>query len=336
MERTILVIGATGAMGRPVVQHLLAASGGSFRVRIFTRDPSSPQAQQLLKQEGGRVEAAQGNMDDPASLAAALAGVHGVFCNTDFSSARSVEGEYEQGLRALVAARAAGVEHFVWSSLDDCTALSQGRLPVPHYDAKAAVEHYIDRHRSDEFLRKDADGFFSRHVSVLVTGPYYENLMTMFRPRPGKLRDGREGMIFAFPSGGKPYPMVALDDIGWFAAHLFEHPERFAGRTLPILSQSITLDEVAAVFSRVTGIAAEHRDIPVEEMWNAAMPIAHDLWNMHRFVQEIGWRRDYEELRRIHPGLLSFEAWLLRTGWRGEAREVQKAFAQGRAPGGKA
>ncbi len=52
MERTILVIGATGAMGRPVVQHLLGASEGSFRVRIFTRDPSSPQAQQLLNQGG--------------------------------------------------------------------------------------------------------------------------------------------------------------------------------------------------------------------------------------------------------------------------------------------
>jgi uncharacterized protein YbjT (DUF2867 family) len=336
MERTILVIGATGAMGRPVVQHLLAASGSSFRVRVFTRDPSSPQAQQLLSQEGGRVEAAKGNIDDPESLAAALAGVFGVFCNTDFSSARSVEGEYEQGLRVLVAARAAGVEHFVWSSLDDCVGLSRGRLPVPHYDAKAAVEHYINRHRSDEFLRKDADGFFSRHVSVLVTGPYYENLMTMFRPRPGKLRDGREGMIFALPGGGKPYPMVALDDIGWFAAHMFEHPERFVGRTLPIMSQSLTLDELAAVFSEVTGIPAEHRDIPVEEMWNPALPIAHDLWNMHSFVQEIGWRRDYEELRRIHPGLLSFEAWLRRTGWRGEAREVQKAFAQGRAPGGRA
>src|SRR4051812_41357171 len=218
MDRTILVIGATGAMGRAVVQHLLAAPQ-DFRVRIFTRDPSSPQAAQLVSEGGGRVQAAAGDLKDAQKLSDALAGVYGVFCNTDFGSAGGVEAEYQLGLSVLTAARAAGVQHFVWSSLDACAALSHGRLPVPHYDSKAAVEHYIDRQRSDEFLRKDKDGFFSRHVSVLVTGPYYENLMTMFKPRPGTLRDGREGVIFAFAGGGRPYPMVALDDIGWFAAH---------------------------------------------------------------------------------------------------------------------
>jgi uncharacterized protein YbjT (DUF2867 family) len=326
MAQTILVIGATGAMGRAVVGQLLAASP-ALRVRIYTRDASSPQAERLLAEGGGRVEAAIGDVKDAAALAAALAGTSGVYCNTDFAGSGGVEGEYQLGVAILGAARAAGVRHFVWSSLDACSALSHGRLPVPHYDAKAAVAHYIDRQRAEEFLRKEPDGFFSRHVSVLVTGPYYENLMTMFRPRPGTLRDGRQGLIFAFAGGGKPYPMVALSDIGWFAAHLLTHPEEFGGRTLPIMSQSLTFDEIAATFHQVTGIPAEHQDIPVEEAWPAAIPIAHDLWNMHRFVQQIGWQRDYQALRQLHPGLLSFEAWLRQTGWRGEPREVQKSFA---------
>ena len=335
MGRTVLVIGATGAMGRAVVEQLLALPDSELRVRIFTRNPHSPQAQRLIAAGGGRVEAAQGDLKDEGALAAALQGVHGVFCNTDFGSNFSVEGEYEQGVRVLNAARTAGVSHFVWSSLDACASLSGGRIPVPHYDSKAAVAHYIDRRRSEEFLRKETDGFFSRHVSILVTGPYYENLMTVFLPQRGTLRDGREGVVFAFPSGGRPYPMIALSDIGWFAAHMLDNTERFAGQTLPVMSESLTLDEVAETFSRVTGIPAEHVDVPPESIMPPGMPIAHDLINMHLYVQAYGWQRDYEALRKIHPGLTRFQTWLEQTGWRGEPREVQKAFADRSALGGQ-
>ncbi|PJE17625.1 MAG: hypothetical protein CK429_06195 [Mycobacterium sp.] len=72
---------------------------------------------------------------------------------------------------------------------------------MPHYDARAAVEHWIDMMRSDEFMAKATDGWYSHHVSVLVTGPYFENLQTTFAPRHGQLSDGRDGVIFEITSG---------------------------------------------------------------------------------------------------------------------------------------
>ncbi|HEU4533387.1 MAG TPA: NmrA family NAD(P)-binding protein, partial [Polyangiaceae bacterium] len=206
--KTVVVIGATGAMGRPVVRQLLADPEHPWRVRAFTRDPASRHARALADLDPARVELARGDLNDAAALGRALAGADAVFCNTDFWSSLSVETEFEQGTRVLEAARAAGVGHVVYSSLDDCTQLSGGRLPVPHYDAKAAVEHAIDRRRSDEFMRRDRDGFYSRRVSVLVTGPYYENLCNFFLPARGRLADGREGLTFSLAAGDKPFPMV--------------------------------------------------------------------------------------------------------------------------------
>jgi len=151
MTSTTLVIGATGAMGRPVVRILL--SDPDRNVRIFTRDPTGRQARALVEAGQGRVEVATGSVDDEASLAAAMAGAAAVFCNTDFFSTASPLREYEQGLRVLRAAQAAGVDHLVWSSLDNAAVITGGRVPVPHYDAKGAVEAWIGLMRSEEFMR---------------------------------------------------------------------------------------------------------------------------------------------------------------------------------------
>ncbi len=306
-------------MGRTVIRHLLADRDQRWRVRLFTRNPHSHHAQQLEMEGGERLEVTQGDLNDQKSLASAFAGAYGVFCNTDFFSSANVQTEYEQGLRALETARQAAIQHFIYSSLDAGASISHGRVPVPHYDAKAAVEHWIDMQRSHEFMQQETDGWYSRHVSVLVTGPYYENLQSIFLPQKGKLADGREGYIFKLASGGKPYPMVALEDIAWFVSFLLTHADEWGGRTLPILGESLSIAQVAATFERVTGKAAEWQDVPLEQIRSSGSPIAHDIAHMLQFFQEYGVTRDFELIRRLHPGLLSFEAWLRKTGWNGEA-----------------
>lgn len=99
--RMILVIGATGAMGRPIVSRLL--TDNNWRIRALTRNPESSHARQLLEMgaDGNRVELFKGDINDSASVAAAMLGVYGVFCNTNFWQDCLVTTEREQGLQTL-------------------------------------------------------------------------------------------------------------------------------------------------------------------------------------------------------------------------------------------
>ena len=329
MQRTILVIGATGAMGRPIIRRLLNEDN-NWHIRALTRDPQSSHAQQLVDMDVDRVELFKGDINDQASVAAAMEHVYGVFCNTNFWEDCTVTAEREQGLRALEAARQAGVQHFIYSSLDSCVTLSQGRIPVPHFDAKASVEDEINWRRSEEFMNQEPDGWYSRHVTVLVTLPYIEGLKNFAAPERGTLSDGRQGLIFRLPIADAPWSMVALDDIAFFTAYIFAHPEEWGGRTLPIGSDSPTFTEIAATLERVTGIPAEYRPMTIDEFAALDMPNIHDQVNVVRFFTEYRLPRDYDTLRKIHPDLMTFEQWVRKTGWRGEPGEVQKGAMTGR------
>ncbi len=86
ITKTILVIGATGAMGSKVIEHLLADTQNQWRIRAFTRNVNSDRALALAK-FSDRVELFQGDTNNAEALKAAMQGVYGVYCNTDMWSA---------------------------------------------------------------------------------------------------------------------------------------------------------------------------------------------------------------------------------------------------------
>ncbi|GAA0492450.1 NmrA/HSCARG family protein [Streptomyces olivaceiscleroticus] len=317
---TALVVGGTGAMGSRVVRALAARTGTV--VRVLTRDPSSDRARALVDNTPGDVRPVRGDLDDEQSLKAAFQGVDEVFCNTDFFATASPQQEYAQGLRALRAAQQAGVNRFVWSSLDNAAVLTDGRIPVPHYDAKAAVEAHIALQRSEEAMRQETDGWYSRHVAVLVTAPYFENLYGL-APQPARLPDGREGLVFALPLGetGR-WPLIALDDIAYFARHQLDHWDDWGGRTLRIAAEALTGDQIAAAFEKATGVPSAYQAVALDEFSRSLPGIGHDLAAMFAFFQDrdlVSHNRDLQTLRALHPELATFGDWLTVTGWDGTA-----------------
>ncbi|MBP0457951.1 NmrA family NAD(P)-binding protein [Streptomyces montanisoli] len=303
----VLVVGGTGAMGRHVVSRLLATTDAT--VTVPTRHPESAHAAALAATAPGRVRLVR---SDPSDLDALLAQADRVFANTDFFATGSAVGEYREGLRLLAAAERAGVRRFIWSSLDSAVSLTGH--PVPHFDSKAAVAAHIGLMRSEEMLRKETDGWYTHHVSVLTTAPYFENLRDRLTPRP----DGRGGVTFRLPLGAARYPLVALDDIAHFACHMFGDWQSWGARDLAVIGDSLTGDEIAAVFARVTGTPSTYVPMPHDELRAAVPDFGHDYAAMFRFFADrdvCARDRDIGLLRRLHPGLMTFEAWLRHGKW---------------------
>ena len=86
------------------------------------------------------------NVDDPTPLRQAFEGVYGVFGVTFFWAHFSAEKEYTEAGYMAAAAKQAGVQHVIWSTLEDTRSyipLDDDRMPtlkgkykVPHFDAK--------------------------------------------------------------------------------------------------------------------------------------------------------------------------------------------------------
>src|SRR5215217_5577263 len=115
-QQVIAVIGATGAQGGALVRAILADKSGGFAARAITRHVDSDKGKALAAQ-GAEVVAA--DLDDQASLERAFAGAYGVFGLTNFWEHFSPEKELAQAANIARAAKAAGAQHVIWSTLED-------------------------------------------------------------------------------------------------------------------------------------------------------------------------------------------------------------------------
>jgi uncharacterized protein YbjT (DUF2867 family) len=122
---TILVTGATGRVGRNVVQQL-TQRGAS--VRVLTRDPAKADF-------GSGVEVVKGDLLDIDALRAAFSGIRTLFL------LNAVTGdEFTQAIITLNVARAAGVERVVYLSVFD----ADRAVNVPHFAVKYGAERMLE------------------------------------------------------------------------------------------------------------------------------------------------------------------------------------------------
>jgi uncharacterized protein YbjT (DUF2867 family) len=287
-DKTILVIGATGAQGGSVARHLL--SRGSYAVRALTRNPESAAARTLL---AAGAEVVKGELDDRASLRCALKGVYGVYGVTNYWE--HFDREAEHGRNLINAVAGAEVEHFVFSSLPAVSKTSGGELRVPHFDQKHELEQYAK-----------SLGIPSTFVHVAF---YYENFFSFFPPR----KNGDGAYHFGFPQGNVPLAGVAAEDIGGVVATIFEYPAEFLGRTVGIVGDDLTGSEYADVMSRVSEKTVRYADVPRDVFATYPFPGADDLADMFTFNQRYIPNRgaDLHESRVLHPSMQSFEQWAM-------------------------
>lgn len=285
-DRTILVTGATGQQGGATARHLLAQG---WLVRILARDPNKPAAQ-ALAQAGAEV--VRGDNEDRASLDAALKGVYGVFSVQSFAQKGvGPEGEVRQGKALADAAKAAGVQHFVYSSAGG----ADRNTGVPQWESKGQIEQHI--------RAQNLPYTILRPVAFMENYNWVRSLI-------------RNGIFLK--SGLRPdktWQLIAVDDIGVFAALAFGQPDKFIGNAIEIAGDELTEQEIAAVFSRVIGRRVKVGGL----LGNLLMAIFNTMQGgqdkIATFLNEQGYAADIDALRRIHPTLLTLETWARGNGW---------------------
>ena len=184
-KKIIAVVGATGAQGSGLVRAILADKSGQFAARAITRNPDSDKAKALAA-AGAEVVAA--DVDDEASLTRAFTGAYGAFCVTFFWDHFSAEKEVAEAGHMARAAKAAGVTHVIWSTLDDTRkfmTLDDPRMPTLH--GKYKVPHFDGKGEADQQFR-DA----GVPTTFLLTVFYWENFIYFGAgPKPGRRRHVR-------------------------------------------------------------------------------------------------------------------------------------------------
>ena len=303
-KKVIAVVGSTGAQGGGVVRAILADPSGGFAVRAITRKTDSDKARALAK-AGAEVVAA--DLDDAASLKKAFAGAHGAFCVTNFWEHFSPEKEQAQVRNMADAARAAGLKHVVWSTLEDTrrwVPLSDNRMPtlggkwkVPHFDGKGEIDH----------VWKD----LGIPTTNLLTSFYWENFI-YFGMGPKKGPDGK--LAIAFPMGDRKLSGIAAGDIGAAAYGIFKAGNEYIGKTVGIAGDHVSGADMAAAFTRALGQPVSYIDMKPEAYRALGFPGADDLGNMFQFYRDFNddfmAARPLDKTRKLNPKLQSFDQWL--------------------------
>ncbi len=303
-KKIIAVVGATGAQGGGLVRAILGDATSEFSVRALTRNPQSDNAK-ALADAGADVVAA--DMDNPASIRQAFDGAHGAFCVTAFWEHFSPEKEVAQAGAMAQAAKDAGLQHVIWSTLEDTRKfipLDDDRMPtlmekykVPHFDGKG---------EADQAFRD-----LGVPTTFLLTSAYFEN-MIYFGMGPKKSDDGKYAVTL--PMGDQKLPWIAVEDIGKCAYGIFKEGAKHIDQTVGIAGEHLTGEELAAGLSRALGVEVAYNAVEPEVYRGFGFPGADDLGNMFQFNRDFSddfcAARNVEVARALNQELQDLDAWL--------------------------
>jgi uncharacterized protein YbjT (DUF2867 family) len=291
-DKTVLITGATGRQGGAVIRYMLPR-GWRLRGLVFKADNSTVQR---LTDQG--VEVVRGDLEDPASLERAVRGAYGVYGVQDFWSV-GAKREVQQGKNIADAARRAGVEHFVYSSVGG----AERNSGIDHWESKWEIENHIRKLGLPATMIRPAAFMENYYIDQVEIGILKGKLLDPIR-------------------GDKAHQTIASSDIGAFVALAFERPREFIGAALEIAGSELTNPEAAQVFSRVLGKPVKFQKLPMPMV---RLFLGKEFYQMFRWFNQAGFNANIPELRRKYPEvpLQTLEEWLRAEGWHKRARRVR-------------
>ena len=256
-KKLVAVIGATGQQGSGVVRAL--QTGGQFKVRALTRNPD--------KHRELAEEVVEADLNRPDTLQSAFAGAHGVFLVT--SSSLEGTDEFAQGTAAVRAAKAAGVRHFIWSTLPDANAIGGGKFDVPHFTNKAKVDRVV------------TEAGFANHTFAIAPF-FYQNLAGAMAPQPQA--DGSVGWALPLDPSVRCIHMGDIRELGTIVAGAFADTDRAGhGEYLPLVGDFMSFNEIVDVLNR-QGHNFSFTQVPAD-VFATLFPGAAEIAAMFRYFE---------------------------------------------------
>lgn len=285
-RRTIVVTAATGRQGRAAAAALLERG---WPVRALVRDPGSARAAELAT---AGAEVAVCDLDDAAAIKAALDGAHGLFfyqpgfMSPELTPGLGPDSELTRGRTVINAALTAGIGHLVYSS-----ALGANLGLSPLHAPKQALEQQLSASRVPFTIIRPV-GFMENYAG---RGRGLQPDGTIRTPAPSHVVE----------------QLIAVRDIGAFAAIAFASPELYAGQAFELAGDELTVPQIAAAMTTALGRPIRYSQIPIEEIRRADPDRAASLVRLYNLKPP---HADIARLRNQHAGLLTFQQWLAAGG----------------------
>lgn len=197
--------------------------------------------------------------------------------------------EEAQGKKFIDSCASNNIKFFVYTSVDRGGDVRSPQDPTP-------VSVFASKHRIEQHL------FKTTGMSWLVLRPtgLIEPLIRddMF----GKI--GRASWkLYDMPD--RPWQWVSCKDVGYFAAQGFSDPERWSGKCLSLAGWQGGFAEANTLSKKVTGQEFKLAFGLLARILCGI--VVKDLGLSYKWCNEKGFGADIEQLRQIHPGLLTFE-----------------------------
>lgn len=241
---TIVVSGATGQIGGRVAR-LLDAAG--LRQRLLVRDPTRAPA--VSHAEVATISSYR----DTEGVRRALDGAGPVF----MVSAAESEDRLDQHRAFIDAAAVAGAPHLVYTS---------------YYGARpeALFSHARLHAETEEHLKASGVPF-----TILRDNFYLDFLPDLA---------GADGVIRG-PGGSGALSAVARDDVAEVASIVLQHPGQHVGKTYDLTGrEELTLAEIAAELSTLTGRQVRYAEETLEEAWASRASYGAPDWLVEAWI----------------------------------------------------
>ena len=179
----------------------------------------------------------------------------------------------------------------VFRTLANAKEESNGKWIVPHFDEKAEVNKAVE-----------AQGF--QYTAFVYAAFYYQNLQSIMKPEI-------EGdKVISKLTKTSKIAMFDVEDTGPIVAKVFEVPEEYNGKHIPMAGDELSTLEIAQAVAKSVGKQAHAVEGSLED---CEKQFGKEMAHMFGWFNEFGYmgkKVDVQAGRKAYPGMKTFEQFL--------------------------